>query len=84
MRQVERRNTDHMKRKVSIMTKLVMPMIGLLTAYKASAQDPGGDPDLPIDSGTSLLLVLGIGYGILKIVKGRAKRIKNKEARDNT
>ncbi len=29
--------------------------------------DPGGDPDVPIDGGLSILLAAGIGYGVKKI-----------------
>ncbi|WP_285060035.1 PID-CTERM protein-sorting domain-containing protein [Pedobacter ginsengisoli] len=28
---------------------------------------PGGDPDVPIDGGTSLLLLAGAAYGVKKI-----------------
>jgi len=29
--------------------------------------DPGGDPDVPIDGGLSLLLAAGAGYGLKKV-----------------
>lgn len=35
--------------------------------------DPGGDPDVPVDGGLSLLLAAGIGYGVKKIRDQRKK-----------
>jgi hypothetical protein len=55
-------------------------IIFLLAAHHSLAQgpglpgDPGYDPDkeVPIDGGTSLLLALGLAYGIKKIKSGNA------------
>ena len=35
--------------------------------------DPGGDPDVPIDGGLSLLLAAGAGYGLKKVNDMRKK-----------
>ncbi len=35
--------------------------------------DPGGDPDVPVDGGLSILLAAGIGYGVKKIRDQRKK-----------
>ncbi len=37
--------------------------------------DPGGDPDLPIDGGVTVLVAAGIGYGIKKIRDERKKQL---------
>jgi hypothetical protein len=36
--------------------------------------DPGGDVDLPIDGGLSLLLAAGIGYGAKKAYDAKKKQ----------
>lgn len=41
--------------------------------------DPGGDPDVPVDGGLSLLLAAGVGYGVKKIHDHRKK--KSEEAK---
>jgi hypothetical protein len=41
--------------------------------------DPGGDPDVPVDGGLSLLLAAGIGYGVKKIHDKRKN--KSEEAK---
>lgn len=41
--------------------------------------DPGGDPDVPVDGGLSILLAAGIGYGVKKIHdqrKGKSEESK--------
>ena len=35
--------------------------------------DPGSDPDVPIDGGLSVLLAAGVGYGIRELKKKRHK-----------
>ena len=64
--------------------RIILPLVVLLTMFcalpAARAQGPGFDDDtvdeVPVDSGLSLLVITGIGYGIkvLKTVKG--KRVK--------
>lgn len=36
-------------------------------------EDPGSDPDVPIDGGLSVLLAAGVGYGIRELKKKRHK-----------
>jgi hypothetical protein len=36
-------------------------------------EDPGGDPDAPIDGGVSLLIAAGVGYGFKKANDYRKK-----------
>jgi hypothetical protein len=48
-------------------------MMGTLLPFFAMAQDPGCGPDCPVDSGLSLLLAAGAGYGIKKYRSSRAK-----------
>lgn len=44
---------------------LCLPM--LLHAQPTDPENPGGDPDAPIDGGLGLLLAAGIGYGVKKV-----------------
>ncbi|TDH19991.1 hypothetical protein EXU57_22200 [Segetibacter sp. 3557_3] len=37
----------------------------------AHAQDPGEDPDVPLDGGLTLLIAAGVGYGVKKAVDYR-------------
>ena len=51
-------------------------IILLIIPVLAHAQiDPGGDPDAPIDGGLSLLIAVGIGYGIKKLRYKKKKDI---------
>ena len=70
-----------MKKGVNVLIKSSLIMIGLLICMYVSAQDPGGDPDLPIDKGTVLLIAAGIGYGLIKIRRRNRHRIRNNEGK---
>lgn len=49
--------------KRSDLLKLLMMLIIFSLPMLALAQDdPGGDPDVPIDGGLSLLIAAGVGY----------------------
>lgn len=49
---------------------LLMAITLFFCYTKAQAQiDPGGDPDVPIDGGLSLLVAAGVGYGAKKLKK---------------
>ena len=63
-----------MKTKI-ILSIVVLIIIFMLPAivHAQGAPDPGGDPDVPIDGGLSLLLAAGVGY-VAK--KGYDKRRK--------
>ncbi len=45
----------------------------LLHADPLVPEDPGSDPDVPIDGGLSILLAAGVGYGIRELKKKRHK-----------
>ncbi len=44
-----------------------------ITTVKADIGDAGGDVDLPIDGGLSLLVAAGVGYGAKKLKDSRKK-----------
>jgi hypothetical protein len=46
---------------------LLLPVL----VHAQGPSDPGGDPDVPIDGGLSLLIAGGVGYGVKKM---RAKK----------
>ena len=41
----------------------------------AAQPGPGGDVDLPIDGGVSILIAAGVGYGIKKVRDERKKKL---------
>ena len=51
-----------------ILVMLLMPMLVF------AQPDPGGDPDVPIDGGLSLLLAAGVGYVAKKGYDARKKK----------
>ena len=53
-----------------ILVMLLMPMLVI------AQPDPGGDPDVPIDGGLSLLLAAGVGYVAKKGYDARKKNRK--------
>ena len=59
-----------------IMPVLMMVIILCLPMLVHAQPDPGGDPDVPIDGGLSLLVAAGVGYAAKK---GYDKK-KKKEA----
>jgi len=44
-----------------------------ITSVQAQIDDAGGDVDLPIDGGLSLLVAAGVGYGAKKLKENRKK-----------
>ena len=64
-----------MKRKILIPVLFAAMMYCIPLAVHAQPS-PGGDPDVPIDGGLSILLAAGVGY-VAK--KGYEKRKKNSE-----
>ncbi len=44
-----------------------------ITSIQAQIDDAGGDVDLPIDGGLSLLVAAGVGYGAKKLKEKKAK-----------
>ena len=51
------------KQKLGFLLLLVIASAAPVLTY---AQDPGDDPDVPIDGGLSVLVAAGIGYGLKK------------------
>lgn len=51
--------------RISIITGLIFTGF-IFFPILSMAQDPGGDPDAPIDGGLSLLLAAGTAYGVKK------------------
>ena len=65
-----------MKLKALVTTLLILcVMLCLPSLLQAQGMpgDPGGDPDVPIDGGLSLLLAAGAGYGLKKVNDMRKK-----------
>jgi len=55
----------------------LMAMIAIVilsTPMLSIAQDPGDDPDAPLDGGTGILIAAGVGYGIKKMKEARKKK----------
>lgn len=84
------RKKEELKRMMSKAVKLIYQisflaiLLVVFNSYNVSAQgddDPdnpggGGDPDLPIDGGASILIAAGVAYGIKKVYD---KRKQHKE-----
>jgi len=54
------------------MKRLLLTLCLVSVIYSALAEDPGlpgGDPDVPIDGGTAVLLAAGITYGVRSLKK---------------
>nr|WP_199076075.1 hypothetical protein [Pedobacter sp. ASV19] len=54
------------------MKRLFLMIYLISVVYYAIAEDPGlpgGDPDVPIDGGTVVLLAAGVAYGVRSIKK---------------
>jgi len=62
---------------------LLLLFLAIVIPFIASAQfgDPGGDPEVPIDGGLSILLAAGAGY-VVKKAYDRKKR-KEKDRNEN-
>jgi hypothetical protein len=54
---------------------LVLFIPALSHADPLVPEDPGSDPDVPIDGGLSVLLAAGVGYGVREL---RKKRLNQK------
>ncbi len=51
----------------------ILLMTIIVPAVVNAQPNPGGDPDVPIDGGLSLLLAAGVGYGAKKVHDARKK-----------
>jgi hypothetical protein len=52
--------------------KAILFILVLIMPVLVQAQtEPGGDPDVPIDGGLSLLIAGGVGYGMKKLRKNK-------------
>ncbi|MGN6567149.1 MAG: PID-CTERM protein-sorting domain-containing protein [Flavipsychrobacter sp.] len=68
-----------MKLKALVTTLLIVCVLLCLPSLlhaQGMPGDPGGDPDVPIDGGLSLLLAAGAGYG--------AKKVNDRRKKNNT
>ncbi len=52
-------------------------MLAFPVLAHAQGPDPGGDPDVPIDGGLSLLLAAGVSYVAKKGYDARKKKMQN-------
>ena len=41
-------------------------LMAVVSPVMLYAQDPGDDPDVPLDGGLAMLIAAGVGYGVLK------------------
>ena len=66
-------------RLVFLFSMLVLSLCILPQFAKAigNPDDPGGDPDAPIDGGVGILVAAGVIYGIKKIKDDRKKKLNN-------
>jgi hypothetical protein len=53
---------------------LVLFIPALSHADPLVPEDPGSDPDVPIDGGLSVLLAAGVGYGIKELRKKKVEK----------
>jgi hypothetical protein len=69
-----------MKAKVcySIVLILVAFMLPTFLHAQGGVPDPGGDPDVPIDGGLSILLAAGVGYVAKKGYDSRKRKQETK------
>lgn len=62
-----------MKTKIFITFLMILVILSLPTIVQGQP-DPGGDVDVPIDGGLSILLAAGVAYGAKKIHDSRKKK----------
>lgn len=76
-----------MKMRNQIISSMILAVIVLLAPVMAMAQfppfDPGGNPDVPIDGGLSVLLAAGAGY-VVKKGYDRKKRKEKERGEENS
>jgi hypothetical protein len=65
---------------LSIVTIVLFIAVPTLLHAQDGVPDPGGDPDVPIDGGLSLLLAAGVGYVAKKGYDARKKKAAVNEA----
>jgi hypothetical protein len=68
-----------MKRKILISVLFAAMLYCIPLAGHAQPTPPGGDPDVPIDGGLSILLAAGVGYVAKKGYEKRKARSKDVE-----
>jgi hypothetical protein len=66
-------------RSVILFSMLVLSLCVLPHMAKAigNPDDPGGDPDAPIDGGVGILVAAGVIYGVKKIRDERKRKLNN-------
>jgi hypothetical protein len=69
----------HFSRLVIFFSILLLTFCVLPQFAKAigNPDDPGGDPDAPIDGGVIILMVAGVVYGVKKIKDEQKKKLSN-------
>jgi hypothetical protein len=65
------------KRKISLLVILSFFCMPFVSSAQADLPSPGGDPDVPVDGGLSLLLAAGVGYVAKKGYQKRQKSAVN-------
>lgn len=55
-----------------VITTMMMLCCLYATPVLAQPEDPGGEP-APLDGGTSVLVAMGVAYGVKKMREGRMK-----------
>ncbi len=64
---------------ISVVILLILICMFPSWGFSQGPGDPGGNPDVPIDGGLSLLLAAGVGYGAKKY-RDHKKKQREQEA----
>lgn len=67
---------NNMKKKINIFSLIILVIMLAIPVLVLAQEppDPGGDPDVPIDGGLSLLIAGGVAYGAKKVRDARKKK----------
>jgi hypothetical protein len=57
---------------------IMMAVLFFSLPLMVHAQDPGDNPDAPLDGGVSILIAAGVGYGAKKMQEARKRRNKDR------
>jgi hypothetical protein len=69
-----------LKKIIPILITLFVLLLPSLLHAQSTVPDPGGDPDVPIDGGLSLLLAAGVGYVAKKGHDARKRKMEEQKA----
>ncbi len=70
-----------MKLKTLLTAVFLVCALSYAPSLLAQPVDPGGDPDVPIDGGVSLLIAAGVAYGAKKAYDKRKKEQQDQGAK---